>query len=284
MSALKKWKKAYDKYTPVLETIAPDEAFQILEGNKYNRNLNQKLVSFYQKQMENGRWEVNGDVIRIDEKGQLLDGQHRLTACYKSKVPLTTFVIRGLPKETFTTIDCGKSRTPADYLKIDGADGVNLNILAAAARVAMNFDVETGKFSPRTSRMSPFEMLGYVECHNGLYDAVRASSKVKHVLSQSVAAGCYYIFSVLDPEAAHAFFEGLATGAGLSKTNPILTVRNRLLALRTDRRAGSGYQKMIVAYLVQAFNYYRNKKTLSNSVFNPDGEIILEDFAGSMKW
>jgi hypothetical protein len=265
-----------------LETISPSEARQILEGNENNRRLNMDLVNFYQKQMVDGRWQINGDMIRIDEDGYLLDGQHRLTACARSGIPLTTYVIRGLSNQTFKTIDCGKSRSPSDYLKIDGKTG-NLNILAAAARLVMNFDKETGFYRSSVKRVSPAELIYFLDNHTGLTESVKFSERLKPVTSQSVAAGCHYIFSLVDPESAHAFFEALATGAGLTKANPALTVRNRLITLRTDRRAGSGYQKMIVAYLVQAFNYFRMGKQLHNSVFHPDSEIVLNDLAGAMR-
>ncbi len=40
---------------------------------------------------------------------------------------------------------------------------------------------------------------------------------------------------------------------------------------------------MIVAYLVQAFNYFREGKPLDKSVYNADSDIVLKDFAGAMK-
>lgn len=279
MTALRKMTKT--NVTTELETITPGEARQILEANVNNRRLDMGTVKYYQRQIEKGAWQVNGESIKIADDGALLDGQHRLHAIVKANVPVKTFVVRGLSTESYKTIDAGKTRRGSDYLKVNGIEG-NLNVLAAAARVAMNFDTKTGRFTGSTEKLNPTDLIWFVEKHPGLVDSVKYSDKLRKVASQSNLAGCHYIFSLVDPEATQNFFEALETGAGLSASNPVLTVRNRLLTLRTERRAGSSYQKMIVAYLVQAFNYYRAKKPLSNSVYTLGNEILLNDFAGAV--
>lgn len=282
MSVLKKLRTNNDPQY-LIETISPGEAKQILEGNTNNRRLNMGTVEFYQKQLEKGAWQINGESIKLDERGYLLDGQHRLWAVVRSNKPMTTLVVRGLSSEAFKTIDAGKSRSMADYLKIDGFKDVNHNILAAAARIVTAFDTKTGVYKSSTKKTSPTELLAFCSKHDGLVESVKHSDRMKKITSQSVAAGCHYVFSVVDPEAAHSFFEALATGAGLSQGHPALTVRNRLMSVRADRRAGSAYQRMIIAYLVQAFNYYRAKQKLANSLYNQGSEIVLNDFAGSMR-
>lgn len=282
MTAIKKTKQKNEPSFKI-ETITPGEAQQILEGNTNNRRLSSQKIEDYGNQLKRGIWQVNGESVKIDERGYLLDGQHRLWAIVKSGIPMTTFVVRNLPSETFVTIDAGKTRTIADYLKIDGFKEVNHNILAASCRIAGSFDVKTGIYKATTKKVLPTDAIYFCNLHAGLIESVKFSERMKKVTSQSVAAGCHYIFSVVDPESAHTFFEAVATGEALSQGNPALTVRNRLMSVRADRRAGSAYQRMIIAYLVQAFNYYRSKQKLNNSVYNQGSDIVLNDFVGSMK-
>ena len=170
----------------------------------------------------------------------------------------------------------------SDYLKIDGCKA-NTNVLAAAARIVMAFDKKTGIYKASTKKVSPHELLSFVDNHTGLAESVRFSEKLKKITSMSVASACHYAFSLVDPEKAQDFFEAIATGAGLTSGNPALTVRNRLMTVRADKRAGSAYQRMIIAYLVQAFNFYRAGEKLSNSVYHQESDIVLKDWAGSVR-
>lgn len=272
----------YTKSQPKLETIKPEDAQAILARNTNNRSLNTNTVRFYQKQMEQGKWDINGETIKIADDGQLLDGQHRLEACVRSCVPLVTYVVRDLSPEVFKSIDAGKVRSHADYLKIDGKEGA-LATLAAAARIAMGFNKETGEYKYVGGKLPTYELLGFVEKHEGLQNSVRMTGDgIRKVMSPSIAAGCHYIFSIIDPEGAQVFFESLASGANLKEGSPILALRNRLVTIRLEHRAGSAATRMIVAYMVQGFNYWRGGKSLKQTIYSSEHQIVLNDFAGSM--
>jgi len=285
MTALK-FKKT-NTTMPTLETITPVEAQAILDGNVNNRNLNKRLVAHYSSQLEDGKWQVNGETIKIDENGRLLDGQHRLTAIVKSNKPMTTYVVRGLKDESFKTIDCGKTRSPADFLKIAGqeSNGVNLNVLAAAVKIAMCFDKETGEFKQQNLICTPTELVAFCDAHEGLAESVRVGQTFKGVVSSSIMAACHYVFSIVDPENADDFFAGLLSGEGLSKGNPILTLRNKLFSFQGTGKKSSGsvFRRRLISYLVQSFNSYRSGDQRLNLVYNSSTRIVLKDFAGSMK-
>lgn len=272
---------------PELETIPPDLAKQMLAGNKNNRPLMQKLVKFYAHQMETGKWQLNGDTIRLDKNGYVLDGQHRLSAIVESGIPLTTYVLRGLDKDVFKTIDCGKGRTPADFLHIEGfgKKGVNLKNLAACAKIVMNFNKETGEYEQgNKGRMSPTELIQFVDNHSGLVQSSLIGMNFRSLCSPSIAGGLHYVFSIVNPDKANDFFDGLLTGEGLTKGNPILTVRNRLMTIRNQTGgAGGSYQRMMVGYLVQAFASYLKGERRDQSVYLSLSKIVLDEFAGAMR-
>lgn len=101
-------------------TIGPEEASKILDAQRTEtnyRNLKSPAVKLYEHDMKKGRWMFNGDPIRFDRDGNLIDGQHRLEAVRKSGIPQTFVVIEGLDPECAQTIDIGYKRSVEDYLR-----------------------------------------------------------------------------------------------------------------------------------------------------------------------
>lgn len=109
--------------------INPAIACAWLEKNTINRPLRRTVVEGYRASLERGEHRLTHQGIAFSETGELLDGQHRLTAI--SEMPasfsIQMMVTRGLPVDTFHAIDIGLKRSHADVLKIPSG-------LAAVAR------------------------------------------------------------------------------------------------------------------------------------------------------
>lgn len=101
--------------------ITPEKANEFLGKNIVNRNIRDKRVNQYVKEMQNGRWELNGESIKFNDKGELIDGQHRLTAIVKSGMAIDMCVVWDVPSEV-TILDRGSGRSTADTLIISGMD------------------------------------------------------------------------------------------------------------------------------------------------------------------
>ena len=88
--------------------------------------------------MISGKWLFDGQPIRFDSDGFLLDGQHRLNAIVKSGTSQKFLIIKGLQNETFKVMDTGKNRNGSDALSILGikysAD------IASACRIILNYN------------------------------------------------------------------------------------------------------------------------------------------------
>lgn len=102
-----------------LKKITPEEANEILlnHNSKNYRNKKDNAINLYTKEIKEGRWMFNGDTIRFDSNGDLLDGQNRLKAIVKSNIPLEFIVVEGLDPKCSQTIDIGYKRSAEDYLK-----------------------------------------------------------------------------------------------------------------------------------------------------------------------
>ena len=112
-----------------VKEITPELAKDILENhNNLNRNRNKEHVKALLNNMKQGTWRFNGDTIRFDRDGELIDGQHRLAALVEFGKPLPVIVVKGFDKETIRTIDQEiRPRNLADLFKMNGVkDAINV--------------------------------------------------------------------------------------------------------------------------------------------------------------
>ena len=112
--------------------ITPTHAERLLASNDSNRAISQRTVNGYAAIMRAGQWALNGESIIVNGDGTLLDGQHRLLACVQAGRAFPSLIVEGVGKETFVTVDSGKTRSLADAMCIEGIP--NYTAAAATAR------------------------------------------------------------------------------------------------------------------------------------------------------
>jgi hypothetical protein len=114
--------------TSELLVITPELAREFLSYNYSNRPINKLIVKKYAKAMKNGDWKLTHQGIAFDERGHLIDGQHRLFAIIEAEVniPMLKLVYDSTVESLQYPIDIGKTRTIAD---ITGLSRQHLAIL-----------------------------------------------------------------------------------------------------------------------------------------------------------
>jgi len=117
------------------KAVGPEVAAILLEGNTRNRPAKPQHIENLAREMTEGRFQYNGDTIRVDRNGNLLDGQHRLMAVVKSGTTHLMTIISGLDPEAFLTIDQGTRRTSADMLGVANPELKNIAHMASASRL-----------------------------------------------------------------------------------------------------------------------------------------------------
>lgn len=145
----------------VLE-ITPQMASQMLANNPENRPIKRLWVEKLARDMASGHWQTNGDAIRLNGDGSLIDGQHRLTACVQSGVSFTTVVISGLPHDVRATIDGGVKRSYGDRLTMRNIPNGNL----VASAIKMVAGIATGQL--RRISLTNAEMDEILTAHPGI--------------------------------------------------------------------------------------------------------------------
>lgn len=109
--------------TPSAEVaeITPGLAALIFkESNKRNRDWKYTVSESLARQMQNGEWRLNGQGLQFYKDGKLADGQHRSAAIALSGVTVPISVFYGMERDAIVTIDCGKKRSAADAMHMDG--------------------------------------------------------------------------------------------------------------------------------------------------------------------
>lgn len=156
--------------------ITPAMAQEFLLKNTKNRPIKKERVEKYVAQMRKGLWAVQNDDICFDWDGNLLNGQHRLSAIIKHGKPVEMGVKFGLHPSSFAIIDSGKIRTAGEALAVDGMS--NSNAKSAIVRFYMQY--KRGKFyiySDGKNRIGNNEILNFSRENSARIEEVYAYTK-----------------------------------------------------------------------------------------------------------
>lgn len=264
-----------------LETITPERAGELLQGNSHNRTIRQRQVDSLAVAIKRGDWVVNGDMIRLSPTGVLLDGQHRLWAILEADMAVETFVGYGFTDEAQETMDVGRSRTLGDALKLRGEP--NFTTTAAAIRKVWAYEtygvpvVLNGHRNPTMQ-----ESLACLDRHPDLRAVIEGMSRNRYsrdpnpiakagkFIDQSAIAALWYLMSLADSEDAYDFWRRLGGGYDLSETDSIYVLRERLIK-EADEAGGGIHPKVKIAFVVRTWNAYRSGEIIKRLVFSPGG-------------
>ncbi len=248
--------------------VTPDLATAWLEKNTNNRLVRDAHVLRLAADMKAGKWRGrNGEAIRFDSEGRLVDGQHRLWACLECGVTFETLLITNLAPEVYSTIGVGRPKNFGDFLGPMHHEK-NTTLLAAACRRVyywQNGLLPTMKDGRQAPTIAALEQV--LKEHPTIRESVsRAASMsdTKKLLTSSYIALVHYAGTLEGKNATvESFLERLGKGEGLYATDPIFHLRNLLLQQRGpkagSRRAGQQY---ILACVIKAWNATKKEQKM----------------------
>lgn len=253
-----------------LATITPEIASKWLAMNlENNRPIQEKRIKDYANDMQRGQWRIDGNTIKFNRDGRLIDGQHRLCACVQSGATFETYVIRGLELDAIQTIDRGMSRSNGQMLHMRyGVPNAN----AVAAALAILWRHENGILRDRSHALSGPEAERMIHEHPGMADSVMAIALGKSIAPVSILAFCHYVFSEQDKQLADVFFAKLCTGTDMVTGEPVALLRQRLIASKLTPRNKLGWSETL-AIFIKAWNLTKQKRSVKILRWNED-----EDF------
>lgn len=215
-----------------VETISPEMARDWLRGNTLNRRINPGVVARYAEAMSRGRWDLNGESVKLSSTGQLIDGQHRLSAVMRSGVHVPMVVVRGLPASAQDTIDIGNRRTVGSSLALRGVR--QSNIVAAMINKVRTYEARgTFRHMGGAYYPTPAEAIAAYEAEESLLEegAQHAMRWNKYFRTETGVVGAMFVLiGRADLPAAREFFDSMTHGSSMDSKDSRLVLRNLLLA------------------------------------------------------
>lgn len=248
--------------------VTPDLAEKWLNQNSHNRNLRERAVLAYARDMEAGNWAENGESIKFAADGTLLDGQHRLQAITLSGVTVRMLVVTGLKNAAQETMDDGRKRTLADALHLRGE--TNATILGSVLRRVVMWENgsyrNSGTYTPTNT-----ECLTFLAVHpeTRLSTEVASSLRKPTKLPASVLGLSHWLFTRIDAGDSAWFFNKLGNGAIDEEQHPILALRR--LADNAAANTGRVPEDNLLACVIKAWNFYRDGTRIKLLAYRPGG-------------
>lgn len=256
------------------EIITPEYAKGILdaahaqrieEGKTNNRTINRDRVIQYVTEMRSGRYNhESSQPIHFNKRGDLLNGQHRLSAIVEYAQPIICLVARNVPETAMSVMDTGRPRTIKDLFLVNGIKYATE--LTGATRVmwqlTQNRDIPLYEFKNRL-RATLDDLFTISETYPDLVNVCREAllnfKEVGYYAGRANAAALLYLFRQKDPTLAAEIFTQLETGAIADPNSPVLECRNLLIKLKNNQRTrfatDKGYR---LALIVRTWNLLRD--------------------------
>ena len=269
MSALHNDYQAVPTNSVVL--VTPKMANDWLLTNNRNRNLSKVRVAKIVEDIINYRWQYNGESIKFDINGNLIDGQHRLSAIAQSGLTLPLLVVNNLPTESQQTIDLGRPRSLNDIVNI-------LNIphsskVAAIGNMVLQLEnfpniIWSERSIATKSRATDFitsktsQLVAAAILSSNVYRAFHLRESVYGTFAYKVKESKNYAMFDL-------FHQGLVEGANLSHGDPRLALRNQIM--RSPVLGNGRWQsQQQLAWTIKAWNGFIENKSMTRMRFGQD--------------
>lgn len=252
--------------------VSPEFAASLLKKNTKNRPLSPSVVARYTSEIKEGKWkEETGELIKISSDGNVLDGQHRLTAIVKAGIGLFFHVATDVSDDVFDVLDTGKRRNGADSVAIFG-EKYSTPIAAAITAECWIFSECKGKRGLSNSEIVEKYKESkerWAECG---FIGVGLSNSISRALSPSWAVAFLFHFSRIDHGEAIEFMRQLCEGKGI-KNNSIHLLRRRLIDAKVSKQFRLT-DELLIGLVLKTWNAFRRGHEISQLRYKPAEEVF----------
>ena len=255
-----------------VERHTPMSARHLLESQRLlnipRRNLRRRNVDLLRKEMIAGRFVFNGETVKIDGSGAVVDGNHRLEALAQCPegVSVELLVVRGLPTESVFTVDAGAIRNRTDALQMDGAIRSHARVISVAINRILTwhhgfwFLSHTGG-SHGNFKATNQQVVWYHRRWEARWNRVLEVVPANPTMTSHGDAATLAFLVLDDPLGqVREFLEQIETGARLEPGDPVLAFRN--WRIRQQKIRQGPYQEGRLSGLFRAYNAWRSDEKL----------------------
>lgn len=268
-----------------VEFITPEQAALWVKHNNIenNRNLRERQVARFIRDMDAGKWQIAQPLI-FDNKGTLIDGQHRLKALSKCKNGVMFLVVRGVDTEAVRVIDTGSPRNAENIAKLTGSNIKNIHFACLRAMYAAPGADKKSVFSPQQA-IEKIESLGdciFFSCRgaNGSVEKDNLTASAPIVKNAKICAVVARAYFYEDHQRLEEFLTCVRTGY-ITKEEDFAaqSLRNHYLhgeRKRGFQRSNRGWSEAIELFLCAqtALVHFLNRKPLKRLTLPKEPKCI----------
>lgn len=221
-----------DDFHMIIVNITPQIAHEWMKLNRRNRTFSDRNAGNLESDLRGGYWFFDGMPIRFDKDGNLIDGQHRLTAISRldeNIEPIPLVVMVGLDSESQFIMDQGAKRSSAQQLSLESiphnsliAAGVKWYLVHRAG--LMYSDNKRGAHVSTTPRIQEFVRANPWVVQ--VAETINSSLKGKaYPFTPSASFAVALLGWQVSPEVTIEFFQALKEG-GVHADHPANRLRN----------------------------------------------------------
>ena len=244
------------------EIITPAKASTYLDQNvDYNRPVSERHVTLYARDMKAGKWVLNGETLKFNGTGSLLDGQTRLRACIEAGVPFSTAVARGVP--SLDDVDRGRLRSMAHILAMRQVK--NAIKVSTALRTIWrweNTNWRSAQIVPSTR-----ESLELLDAHPIIQEITQVGARIGNVEGSSEICSlvAWRLNQLAGLDVTRDVFERLAKAEWDSLNDPLLRYHDMAMNAKGVMRKPGKLTRL--NWLVRGIDAFMNGETHSDGLF-----------------
>lgn len=258
-------------------TITPEMAEQLLLLNPAgaNRKASLATIVYYADQMIAGDWPATGQPIIFSVRKMLMDGQHRLWACYLSGTSFTTYVVNQTVEipGVFAYIDNAKSRSTKDALYTAGYDGLSSSI-DQVAKMSWMYENNgyTASEKRQIAKLSPKRLVDYVGANPNLVEGTRLVAgeyaAAKTILREKDVAGftAAKLLDLYDESVLDDFFTELNTDTSDAPDGDPIAALHHVLAGEAKKTTDWLKKHQMLGHVILVFNAWIEKKPIKGKL------------------
>lgn len=257
--------------------MTPELAQKYLDTQIHNRNINYGWVASLAQTINKGLWIPDGNSIKMDDAGHLIDGQHRLLAVIRSGKTVPMEVKSGFPHDAIFVIDAfTKPRSVADILTLAGVK--NSALIGGGIRVFVD---EMGG-GGRSCRVSPSYIKMVYEESPDMWQRIASlanlsrrdhKNQIKLLPTSSIAGWAGYLIIMREHsyEKVEEFFTMLCS---TSEARNVSVEKLRKVLLRNAVSSKKYTYSVIRSLVAKTWNAYVTGKTIKCLKFSKDEENV----------
>lgn len=262
--------------------VGPAEAKKLMESmDENNRALRHTHILRLAEKMKAGLWRANGEVIKVDKYGTVVDGQHRLLAIIKSGVTVEMDIVYGLENDAVYSMDEGASRQLRDKVSREFPDLKSKKLHRDVSEIytkVIDYVTTTDDGYKAWGRRNRGawnypEVFAWIKKNQESLEYIIGRCKSEEgkgfMRPLSAMGAMYFVCREVDQKKADKFFDLMieATSYPKGKEDPAYWCRKEIEALhaRRSKEQGSDLARWpYMAVISRAFNaFLRNEKIKS---------------------